>query len=106
MATIRDLKKDINHVLGEIIEMTLHWAKANPKADRKASAAIVDEAISAYESFSAKIYQKEVENKIITDIKLLEDKDRVKYCKKIIGKNKFIKVRFFRRCVISICSIF
>lgn len=63
MATIRDLKKDINHVLGEIIEMTLDWEKANPKADRKASAAIVDEAISAYESFSAKIYQKEVENK-------------------------------------------
>jgi hypothetical protein len=63
MATIRDLKKDINHVLGEIIEMTLDWEKANPKADRKASAAIVDEAISAYESFSTKIYQKEVENK-------------------------------------------
>lgn len=63
MATIRDLKKDINHVLGEIIEMTLEWEKANPKADRKASAAIVDEAISAYESFSTKIYQKEVENK-------------------------------------------
>ena len=63
MATIRDLKKDINHVLGEIIEMTLHWEKANPKADRKASAAIVDEAISTYESFSTKIYQKEVENK-------------------------------------------
>jgi uncharacterized protein YaaR (DUF327 family) len=49
--------------LGEIIEMTLDWEKANPKADRKASAAIVDEAISAYESFSTKIYQKEVENK-------------------------------------------
>ncbi|CAI8301857.1 MAG: Uncharacterised protein [Flavobacteriales bacterium] len=63
MATIRDLKKDINHVLGEIIEMTLDWEKANPKADRKASAAIVDEAISTYESFSTKIYQKEVENK-------------------------------------------
>ena len=63
MATIRDLKKDINHVLGEIIEMTLDWEKANPKADRKASAAIVDESISTYESFSTKIYQKEVENK-------------------------------------------
>ena len=43
MATIRDLKKDINHVLGEIIEMTLDWEKANPDADRKASTAIVDE---------------------------------------------------------------
>ncbi len=63
MATIRDLKKDINHVLGEIIEMTLDWEKENPDADRKSSAAIVDEAISAYDVFSAKIYQKNVENK-------------------------------------------
>ncbi|MGB0255382.1 MAG: hypothetical protein ACPF95_04350 [Flavobacteriaceae bacterium] len=63
MATIRDIKKDINHVLGEVIEMTLDWEKANPDADRKASAAIVDEAIAAYDAFSAKIYQKEVENK-------------------------------------------
>ncbi|MGB0357995.1 MAG: hypothetical protein ACPGYI_01295 [Flavobacteriaceae bacterium] len=63
MATIRDLKKDINHVLGEIIEMTLDWEKANPDADKKPSAAIVDEAITAYDTFSAKIYQKDIENK-------------------------------------------
>jgi len=63
MATIRDIKKDINHVLGEIIEMTLDWEKANPEADKKASAAIVDEAIAAYDAFSVKINQKEVENK-------------------------------------------
>lgn len=63
MATIRDLKKDINHVLGEIIEMTLDWEKANPDADRKASTAIVDEAISAYDLLSEKIHHKQVENK-------------------------------------------
>ena len=63
MATIRDLKKDINYVLGEIIEMTLDWEKANPEADKKASAAIVDEAISTFDALSAKIYQKDIEHK-------------------------------------------
>lgn len=63
MANIRDLKKDINHVLGEIIEMTLNWEKDNPEGDKKASAAIVDEAITAYDGFSAKIYQKGVKDK-------------------------------------------
>lgn len=63
MANIRDLKKDINHVLGEIIEMALDWEKANPKEDKKATAAIVDEAISTYDSFSSRIYQKDVDNK-------------------------------------------
>jgi len=63
MATIRDLKKDINHVLGEIIEMTLDWEKANPDADKKPSAAIVDEAIRVFDTISAKIHQKDVKNK-------------------------------------------
>lgn len=63
MASIRDLKKDINHVLGEIIEMTFDWEKANPDADKKSSSAIVDEAITAFDAFSVKLNQKDVANK-------------------------------------------
>lgn len=63
MANIRDLKKDINHVLGEVIEMVLDFEKANPDVDKKASSAIVDEAITAFDSFSVKINKKDVENK-------------------------------------------
>lgn len=63
MATIRDLKKDINYVLGEIIEMALDWEKANPDADKKSTAAIIDEAITAFDSFSVRIYEKKIENK-------------------------------------------
>ncbi len=63
MASIRDLKKDINYVLGEIIEMTFDWEKANPDADRKPSSAIVDEAITAFDAFSVKLNQKDVVNK-------------------------------------------
>ena len=34
MANIRDLKKDINYVLGEIIEMAMDLEKANPEVDK------------------------------------------------------------------------
>ncbi|MEK9531240.1 MAG: hypothetical protein VWZ86_07215 [Flavobacteriaceae bacterium] len=63
MANIRDLKKDINHVLGEIIEMAMDWEKANPDGDKSKSAAIVDEAIATFDAFSARIYQKDIKDK-------------------------------------------
>ena len=34
MANIRDPKKDINYVLGEIIEIAMDWEKANPDGDK------------------------------------------------------------------------
>ena len=63
MANIRDLKKDINYVLGEIIEMAMDWEKANPDEDKSKTAAIIDEAITAFDSFSARIYDKGIDNK-------------------------------------------
>ncbi len=63
MANIRDLKKDINYVLGEIIEMAMDLEKANPEVDISKTAAIVDEAITAFDNFSIRIYEKGVENK-------------------------------------------
>jgi hypothetical protein len=63
MANIRDLKKDINYVLGEIIEMAMDWEKANPDGDKSKSAAIVDEAIATFDVFSARIYQKDIKDK-------------------------------------------
>jgi hypothetical protein len=74
MANIRDLKKDINYVLGEIIEMAMDWEKANPDGDKSKTAAIIDEAITAFDNFSSRIYEKGIENKrthyraIVTDL--------------------------------------
>lgn len=74
MANIRDLKKDINYVLGEIIEMAIDWEKANPDGDKSKTAAIIDEAITAFDSFSSRIYDKGIDNKrmhyrvIVTDL--------------------------------------
>ena len=35
MANIRDLKKDINYVLGDIIEAVYLWELTNPKKETK-----------------------------------------------------------------------
>ena len=76
MANIRDLKKDINYVLGEIIELAMDWEKANPDGDKSKTAAIIDEAITAFDSFSSRIYDKGIDNKrmhyraIVTDLEV------------------------------------
>jgi len=45
MANKRDLKKDINYVLGDIIEAVYVWELANAEKPTKESDAIIDEAI-------------------------------------------------------------
>ena len=45
MANIRDLKKDINYVLGDIIEAVTIWELTNPSKDNKKAESIIDEAI-------------------------------------------------------------
>lgn len=63
MASIRILKKDINYVLGDIIEECYTWELLNPKADTKKSEAIIDEAIATFDQLIDKINVKSVENK-------------------------------------------
>ncbi|WP_298367155.1 hypothetical protein [uncultured Lutibacter sp.] len=62
MASIKNLKKDINYVLGDIIEECYSWEMLNPKADKKASEAIIDEAILVFDELVAKINNKKVDN--------------------------------------------
>ena len=45
MANNRDLKKDINYVLGDIIEAVYVWEYSKLRKDTKESEAIIDEAI-------------------------------------------------------------
>lgn len=45
MASIRQLKKDINNEIGAIIEDIYHWELSNPKADLTKSEQLIDEAI-------------------------------------------------------------
>ena len=62
MASIRDLKKDLNYILGEVIEQALDWEKAQPDADHKESQKIIDDAVSLFDALTAKIYQNKGQN--------------------------------------------
>jgi formate-dependent phosphoribosylglycinamide formyltransferase (GAR transformylase) len=63
MANVRDLKKDINFVLGDIIEAVYVWEYANTDKDKKKSEAIIDEAIVTFDELITKVNNKKVEDK-------------------------------------------
>ncbi|MDG1397334.1 MAG: hypothetical protein P8P88_03015 [Polaribacter sp.] len=61
MASIKDLKKDINYVLGDVIEYTLDVSIL--KNEIQKGDAIIDEAIVTFDGLIAKINANNVENK-------------------------------------------
>jgi len=63
MANIRDLKKDINFVLGDIIEAVYVWEALNPETDTKKSEAIIDDAIDTFDTLIAKVNDRQSDNK-------------------------------------------
>jgi len=63
MANVRDLKKDINYVLGDIIEAVYIWEYANTDKGTQKSEAIIDEAIEIFDDLIAKVNNKSVEDK-------------------------------------------
>ncbi len=63
MANIRDLKKDINYVLGDIIEAVYVVDAANNKQDSKEGSEIIDSAIETFDALIAKVNQRGVENR-------------------------------------------
>lgn len=63
MASKRLLKRDINYVMGDIIEAAYVHQLANPKQDPKKTEEIVDAAIKDFDELMAKINEKKVENK-------------------------------------------
>lgn len=63
MATIRDLKKDINFVLGDIIDAVYVWEGVSDKKPTKASEEIIDDAIATFDSLIAKVNDRKQENR-------------------------------------------
>ena len=63
MANKKDLKKDINYVLGDIIEAVYVWEYANKGKETKKSEAIIDEAILTFDELIAKVNDRKVEDK-------------------------------------------
>lgn len=62
MANVKDLKKDINYVLGDIIEAVYVWEYSNTDKDTKKSEAIIDEAIETFDALIVKVNSKNIEN--------------------------------------------
>jgi len=62
MANKRDLKKEINYVLGDIIEDVYLWEANNAGKDNKAGEVIIDEAITAFDAFMARVSDRSIEN--------------------------------------------
>lgn len=63
MASIRNLKKDINYVIGDIIEAVYIVELAQNKEDSKEGSAIVDDAIVVFDDLIVKVNDKNVENR-------------------------------------------
>lgn len=63
MANKRDLKKDINYVLGDIIEAVYVWELTNAEKPTKESEAIIDDAISTFDNLITRVNDRSVEDK-------------------------------------------
>jgi len=63
MASVKNLKKDINFVLGDIIEAVYLWELSTPGKPTQESEALIDEAIVAFDTLMKKVNAKNVENK-------------------------------------------
>jgi hypothetical protein len=63
MGSVKNLKKDINFVLGDIIEAVYLWELSTPGKPTESSEALIDEAILIFDGLMKKVNQKNVENK-------------------------------------------
>jgi len=89
MASIRNLKKDINHVLGDIIETTYLADILKENKDNEATETIVDEAFQTFDELIERVNTKGVENKK-AHFKQINQELESK-AKDLIGKiNKFV----------------
>ena len=60
MANIRNLKKNINYVLGDIIDAVYVWETANPDKNVIDSEVIIDEAIETFDILIEKVNAKNI----------------------------------------------
>lgn len=63
MASIRDLKRDINFVLGDIIEAVYIWEISTNTPNSKEGDKIIDEAIATFDDLIVKVNDKGVDNR-------------------------------------------
>ena len=62
MASIRELKKDINYVLGDIIGEVQDWEAETGNYGSDEGSALIDKTIEVFDTLMNKVHEKEVEN--------------------------------------------
>ena len=63
MASIRNLKKDINNVLGDVIEAVYIVEASQGSKPTEEGSAIIDKAIETFDTLIAKVNDREVEDR-------------------------------------------
>ena len=63
MANVKNWKKDINYVLGDIIEAVYLFEMSTTGKPTEATNALIDEAIATFDTLITKVNAKNVENK-------------------------------------------
>ena len=63
MANVKNLKKDINFVLGDIIEAVYLYEMTTTGKPTDTTNALIDQAIAAFDALIVKVNAKNVENK-------------------------------------------
>ena len=63
MANVKNLKKDINYVLGDIIEAVYLFEMSTTGKPTVATNGLIDEAIATFDTLITKVNAKKVENK-------------------------------------------
>lgn len=63
MASIRDIKKDINVAFSDIIETVYAWEAHSGQSDSEAGTVIIEKAIAAFDDLVSKIHQKPATNR-------------------------------------------
>ncbi|PIR14496.1 MAG: hypothetical protein COV50_02415 [Flavobacteriales bacterium CG11_big_fil_rev_8_21_14_0_20_35_7] len=63
MASVQNLKKDVNYVISDIIEECYIWQLIHEENQSKKAEKLIDEAIEVFDDLIARINTKKVENK-------------------------------------------
>ena len=63
MASVKNLKKEINYVLGDIVNIVYIWEMSKAGKPTEASDKLVDEIYETFDTLMTRANQKDVENK-------------------------------------------
>lgn len=63
MASVQNLKKDVNYVISDIIEECYIWQLIHEEKQSEKAEKLIDEAIEVFDDLIARINTKKVENK-------------------------------------------